>query len=203
MGTVLLSHENRGISRAKFRETAGLLVSLLKRRGIRLSASINHRLGRHQHTLESLKERGPQVYSAAIGDILGELLDDGVLLVRRLLKIVEGPNDDILVVPDKSRLPLDIHRNSLLSTIAPDCIIATALTVMRGPVLYDELSEECRKLSHWLRYEFIYQTDRSYETNFNASFDCLVADGVIRREGNVVHIQAPKTLNFYRSIHAI
>ena len=93
--------------------------------------------------------------------MLGELLDDGVLLVKRLLKVIEGPSDDILVVPDKNRLELDNYRNALLSTIAPDCIIATALMVMRGPVTYTELSEECRKLSHWLRYEFIYQTDRT------------------------------------------
>lgn len=200
VGTVLLSHENRGISRKRLRDTAGFLVTLLKRRGIRLSASIKHRLQRHESTLKALEDQGPQVYSAGVGDVVGELLDDGVLLVRRLLDIVEGPHDDIIVVPEKNRLALDNHRNALLSTIAPDCIIATALIVMRGPVLYHELSEECRKLSHWLRYEFIYQTDRSYEANFNASFECLVEDGVVRRDGNMVIIQAPKTLNFYRSI---
>ena len=200
VGTVLLSHENRGISRTRLRETAGFLVSLLSRRGIRLSASIKHRLRRNQSMLEQRQAQGPQVMAAAIGDVLGELLDDGILLVRRLLKIVDGPNDDIIVVPSRNRLALDNHRNSLLSTIAPDCIIATALTVMRGPVRYDELSEECRKLSHWLRYEFIYQTDRPYEDNFGSSFQCLVEDGVVVQEGDMVRILAPKTLNFYRSI---
>ena len=54
VGTVLLSHERRGISASRLRETAGFLVSLLSRRGIRLSASINHRLKRNEASLKSL-----------------------------------------------------------------------------------------------------------------------------------------------------
>ncbi len=127
------------------------------------------------------------------------MLDDGLLLIRRLLKVVEGPSDNIIVVPEKNRLEIDNYRNALLSTIAPDCIIATALLVMRGPVSYDDLSKECQKLSYWLRYEFIYQTDRTYHENFEASLNSLIEDGVIALEDGCVEIKAPKTLNFYRA----
>ena len=199
VGTILLSHERRGISESRLKHTAGFLVSLLVRRGIRLSASIRHRLSIHKEILESAEARSPHEYAAAIGDVLGELLDDGLLLMRRLLTVVEGPTDNIIVVPDKNRLEIDNNRNALLSTIAPDCIIATALLVMRGPVKYDDLAEECRKLSYWLRYEFIYQTDRTYLENFGASFNSLVNDGVISLDGDTVCIEAPKTLNFYRA----
>ena len=100
----------------------------------------------HKEILESAEARSPHEYAAAIGDVLGELLDDGLLLMRRLLTVVEGPTDNIIVVPDKNRLEIDNNRNALLSTISPDCIITTALLVMRGPVKYDDLAEECRKL---------------------------------------------------------
>ncbi len=199
VGTVLLSHERRGISESRLKETAGFLVSLLVRRGIRLSASIQHRLDRHSDLLQKAHLRGAHEYAVAIGDVLGELLDDGLLLIRRLLTVVEGPSDNIIVVPDKNRLEIDNYRNALLSTIAPDCIIATALLVMRGPVSYDDLAEECRKLSYWLRYEFIYQTDRTYNENFEASLNSLIEDGVIALADGFVQIRAPKTLNFYRA----
>ena len=104
-----------------------------------------------------------------------------------------GGAHDILVVPEKNRMELDNYRNALLSTIAPDCIIATALLCHHSPIKKSELSKLCQRLSYWLRHEFIYQTDQSYEENFSASLNSLIADGVVEQVNDEIFISAPKT----------
>ena len=200
VGTVLLTNQSKGITTARLRQTAGFLVALLRRRGVRLSASLNHRLTLDHEHLQAAQEEGVHAYASALGESIAGLLQDGVHLLRKQLTIVPGGAHDILVVPEKNRMELDNYRNALLSTIAPDCIIATALLCHHSPIKQSELSKLCQRLSYWLRHEFIYQTDQSYQENFTTSLSSLIADGVVEQIEDEIHISAPKTLNFYRSM---
>ena len=165
VSAVLLSHHRRGMSGTRLREMVGFIVDLMDRRDARLSVSLRHVLNAHESQIADADSRNVREGARARGEAL-PTSDEGLNLLKRLVTRSEQGQDIIYGVPDRSRIELDYYRNSVLSVLAPDCIIATAIAGAREPISYESLSAEARRLSYWFRLEFIYETSTTFEENF-------------------------------------
>ena len=166
IGTVLLSHHRRGISVQRLRELSGFLVALLQQRDARLSASIQHVLQQHASEIEAADAVNRREGARARGDALQRLLDEGLVLLKRLVDTVDRGAETIYTVQDRHRIELDYYRNPVLSILAGDCLIATALGAAHETMSLDTLAAEVRRLSYWFRLEFIYRTEHTFDENF-------------------------------------
>ncbi|MCA9539732.1 MAG: 1-acyl-sn-glycerol-3-phosphate acyltransferase [Myxococcales bacterium] len=199
VGAVLLSHFRRGLSGPRLREMIGFLVELLAARGARLSRSIEHTLAQHDNYLAAARTAREQARSR--GEALRPLVDEALALLRRLYQRVDRGGEAIYTVPDKNRIELDYSRNTILGVLAPDCILATAVLAANGPLPRERLSVEVHKLSDWFKLEFVYPTDRDYQTNFITTLERQVGEGLLAVDAqDRVHAAAPLTLDFLRGM---
>lgn len=198
VGTVLMSHDRRGMSDRRLRDRVGFLVQVLQRRNARLSRSIEHRLSQ---SVERIERAGP-AHGAdahrARGEVLKPLLDEALGLLKRLVTRLDRGGEFIYTVPEKSRIELDYYRNAVLSILAPEAILSTALLAAGRPVPRAQLAAEVARLSHWFRLEFVYPTRQSFEANFTDTLDGLVADELVTvGEDGLVTASAPLALEFF------
>jgi len=198
LGAVLLSHHRRGLSGGRVRELVGFLTDLLTRRGAKLSASIRLNLDQHQTYVEEADAKGAAEGYRARGEALRPLIDEALLLQRRLVQRVERGGEVIYQVPDKARIELDYYRNAILGILAPDALVATALRAADGEIERDRLAQRVRDLSYWFRLEFVYRTDVSFETSFAQTLERLEDEGLISEHDGVLTASAPLTLDFLR-----
>ena len=104
-------------------------------------------------------------------------------------------------VSDRSRIELDYYRNSVLSILAPDCLVATALAVGDDYTSYESLSAETRRLSYWFRLEFIYETDTTFEDNFKQTVERLADESLIELcAGGIVRVKSQLAIDFLRGM---
>ncbi|MEE2756291.1 MAG: 1-acyl-sn-glycerol-3-phosphate acyltransferase [Myxococcota bacterium] len=201
VGAVLLSHHRRGISDTRLRELVGFTVDLLVSRNARLSASLRHVLKAHQSQIDDAYARNARDGARARGDALKPLLSEGVVLLKRMVNTIEQGQEQIYSVPDRSRIELDYYRNSVLSILAPDCLVATALTVGDELISYDSLSAETRRLSYWFRLEFIYETDTTFDVNFRETIDRLISESLIEIDAHgFVRVRSQLAIDFLRGM---
>ena len=201
VSAVLLSHHRRGMSGTRLREMVGFIVDLMDRRDARLSVSLRHVLNAHESQIADADSRNVREGARARGEALRPLLDEGLNLLKRLVTRSEQGQDIIYGVPDRSRIELDYYRNSVLSVLAPDCIIATAIAGAREPISYESLSAEARRLSYWFRLEFIYETSTTFEENFAETMRRLEEENLlIVDENRMVHIQSVLAFEFLRGM---
>ena len=201
VGAVLLSHHRRGISDKRLRELVGFTVDLLVRREARLSASLQHVLRAHQSQIDDAYTRNARDGARARGDALKPLLSEGVLLLKRLITTIDQGSDQVHSVSDRSRIELDYYRNSVLSILAPDCLVATALAVGDDYTSYESLSAETRRLSYWFRLEFIYETDTTFEDNFKQTVERLADESLIELcAGGIVRVKSQLAIDFLRGM---
>jgi glycerol-3-phosphate O-acyltransferase len=201
VGAVLLSHHRRGISGPRLRELVGFLVSLLNRRNARLSASLQHVLKAHESQIADADSRNARDGARARGEALRPVLDEGVLLLKRMITSIDQGQESILAVPDRARIELDYYRNSVLSILAPDCLVATALGAADELISYESLSAETRRLSYWFRLEFIYETNTTFEQNFAETMERLQTEELLLvDENNFVRVRSHLAFEFLRGM---
>ncbi len=198
LGAVLLSHHRRGLSGSRVRELAGFLIDLLVRRGARMSASMQLALERHASYVAEADTKSTADGHRARGEAVRALIDEALVLQRRLVQRVESGGEIIYQVPDKSRIELDYYRNAILGVLAPDALVATAVRATKGPIERDRLGQRVRDMSYWFRLEFVYRNDVDFQTTFDQTLDCLITEGLVAEEEGVVAAKAPLTLDFLR-----
>ncbi|MEE2787533.1 MAG: 1-acyl-sn-glycerol-3-phosphate acyltransferase [Myxococcota bacterium] len=201
IGTALLSHHRRGISATRLRELVGFMVELLERRNASMSASIRHVLKKHASAIEEADRLNRREGARARGDALRGLLDEGLLLLKRLVDCVQRGNELVYTVADKHRIELDYYRNPILSIMSADCLVSSALRAFDEPVPIDILAAEVRRLSYWFRLEFIYNSSQSFDENFQETLNRLEMEGLITvSDEDVVTPSAPLAIDFLRGM---
>ena len=198
LGAVLLSHQRRGLSGARVRELVGFLIDLLVRRQTRLSESLQLALARHKDYIAEADLKGPAEGHRARGEAVRALVDEALVLQKRLVQRVERGGEIIYQVPDKARIELDYDRNAILGILAPDALVATALRAAEGDLDREKLGQRVRDLSFWFRLEFVYRNDVSYEASFDQTLEALTADGLIAEHDGRVSAVSPLALDFLR-----
>jgi glycerol-3-phosphate O-acyltransferase len=197
VGAVLMSHSRRGLSAARLRERVGFLIGLLAHRKARLSRSIQHRLKTHATAIATAEGSSPREAHHARGEALRPLLDESMGLLRKLVQTVDRGGEGIYVVPEKSRIELDYYRNAILSILAPETIVATALLAAGRPMARRRLLGEVKRLSSWFRLEFIYETELPLPLIFDQTLAGLVQEGFVSiDERGQCAPAAPLTLEF-------
>ena len=200
VGAVLLSHDRRGISGARLRERVGFLVNLLLRRDARMSRSIQHTLEQHGQEILKACQRSERAGCKARGEALGPLVDEAMLLLKRLVQTVERAEQLIYIVPEKARIELDYYRNGLLGILAPDALIATVLRSHEIALPRAQLAEECQRLTDLFRLEFVFETNVSFEEVFDRSLERMKRDHLLREREELIYPIAPLTLEFLRGL---
>ncbi|MBU0552180.1 1-acyl-sn-glycerol-3-phosphate acyltransferase [Myxococcota bacterium] len=199
VGTVLLSHKRRGITGIRLRERVGFLLSFLMSRGARISRSIQHTLHLHEKYIQSSDERDIIEGFQARGEALRPLIDEALLLLKRLVHIEERGGQIIYIIPERNRIELDYYRNGVLSMLVSDAIVATVIRSSSGIISRSLLREQCQNLSDWLRLEFIYETNTSFEDVFDSVLNRMVIESlVVVNESGQIQTYDLITLDFLR-----
>lgn len=171
----LLSQEGRGVRRDDLERRCDLLLSDLARLGARLQPGVRGRPD------EGFSRR-------ALDDALGLFASAG------WIEIDAGESDDaVYVVPDERRLSLDISKNSVAHFFVPYGLIAAALHheggakegggLAGGVVPMKTVRDRVQYLSRLFKFEFIFRADATFETIFEETLAELVAERVVRVEG--------------------
>ena len=122
-------------------------------------------------------------------------------MLKRLVTTIDQGSDQVHSVSDRSRIELDYYRNTVLSILAPDCLVATALAVGDDFTSYESLSAETRRLSYWFRLEFIYETDTTFEDNFKQTVERLADESLIELgAGGIVRVKSQLAIDFLRGM---
>jgi glycerol-3-phosphate O-acyltransferase len=92
-----------------------------------------------------------------------------------------GP-DSVYVVPDESRLSLDLSKNILVHFFVSRAMIATPLVAGGGTVTVSELRERVQALSRLFKYEFMFRADAPFDQIFDETVAEMVRDGELTRQ---------------------
>ena len=204
VATVLLSHHRRGMSSTRLIGQVGFLLDFISRRGGRFSGSIKTHLEAAKDAIAEADADSPAAGHQARGRALLPVMDKALALLTRskLIDPTERDGETIYLVPERSRIELDYYRNNLIGLIAPEAMVATVLRSANRPISKSRFSDEVRKLSRWMRLEFIYASDVTFEVNFERTVRGLVDEGFIEefpRDDTVMYgACAPQTLDFLR-----
>ena len=188
VGLVLLSHERRGLPAARLKRLIGFITTLATLRGARLSASITSALKRNETRIQRLSREGVAETFSARGEALTFLIDESLMLLKKLIDKVERGGRLIYVVPEKQRIELDYYRNSILGLFAPEAIVCTVIASQRGGIGWGELLTKARWLSELLKLEFIYRNDAPFEEIVTDLLGHLKAVGVVVEERGLIYV---------------
>ena len=201
LAAALMGHSRRGVSSAMLAELIGFLLWLLENRGTRLSRSIAHRLREAREEIRKADAEDARAGQQARGAAVQPLITEAQQLLRRQIQAVECDGETIFAVPEKARIELDYHRNTMLAILAPDAIVATVVRSAADGLDDVELAMAARQLSCWFRREFIFPTDGGFEENLQAVLEQLVADRLIERDGDGRwRAGSPRALDFLRGL---
>lgn len=196
IAAVLLSNDQRGMSDVRLREIIGFLIAMLQRRGARLSHALTQHLDAQSSAIEAADAEGLTAGYRARGEAVRVLVAEALPLLKHV-KAVQKGGRTIYQVEEKHRIELDYYRNIILSILAPECIVATALHATGNTMSAERIAAQTRRLSYWFRLEFIYQTDTGFDANLANTLDGLIADGLLAREENSdITARSPRVVGF-------
>lgn len=196
LGAVLLSHDQKGMADPTLSPMVGFLLELLDHRGARLSDALRNRLQQSAGAIEAAGRISDVARHQARGEAVRPLLDEALVLLRRLVEQQERGGRTFHVVPERARIELDYYRNAILGILAPECIVATVLHSAAGPLSRERLTKQARDLSYWLRREFIYRNDLTFSENLAETVTRLEAAHLIAEEGDRLVARAPRIIAF-------
>ncbi len=179
LSAALMAHSRRGVSSQILTELTGFFLWLLEGRRTRLSRSIAHRLTEAAERITAADAEDLRTGHLARGVAVRPLVDEAQQLLRRQIHATECDGEVIYTVPDKARIELDYHRNTILAILAPDAIVATVIRAGEDGVDQAEMAAATRQLSCWFRREFIFPTDGGFEENLNEVLGRLSSDRLI------------------------
>lgn len=195
VATVLLSHLRRGISMARFQETAGFLMHFSRKRGYQLSITLERSLiaarqtllRARQHSEESGDQRSlDQARGKAASSVLSEALE--LFSAQRCIQVEEVDELPVISVAPASRMVLSYYRNLILHVFQREALVATALRPREGRmwVTREELSKDVAFLSQLFRREFVFRVG-DLSRGIAAALASLEDAEIVRQEGDLVH----------------
>ncbi len=177
VGTVLLSHSMRGLTGAQLRKRAGFWIALLQRRHMRLSRSLEHILSQQSNYVQESLQKSPEEGEVALGETLRPLLDEALLLLRRLIQTSAQGDLVIYSVSDKSRLEMDYYRNQLLGCLAGEALLATSIAALGQKSKRAKWMPDAVQLLRLMKNEFVYFEAQPYEKRVQALVEIWIEEG--------------------------
>ncbi len=161
VATVLLGHQGRGLSRSMLVDRSQAIVHYLDTATARLSAPLQ------QETTQR----------AAITEAVEKLVDDNAVDAERTSR---GDAEPIYHIPDKNRVHLDFHKNSLINHFAPGSLLARVLVQKdREDFSYDKIRKDTRFLSRLFKREFAYRVGSIFANVFDETLATLAVRGML------------------------
>ncbi|HEY3352783.1 MAG TPA: 1-acyl-sn-glycerol-3-phosphate acyltransferase [Polyangia bacterium] len=193
VAAALLASGRRGVTRDDLVATCGLLALRARRRGARFEATV-------------LDPDGPfGVRIEAVDRTLDLLGRDGHIDARGT------SGEEIYVIPEERRSPLDYYRNNALHFWSDESLVALCALAV-GAATRQELHDHVLGLSRLLKYEFVYRQDgfrrifdeiatSFVEAGWLSELDGQVAATAAGREP--LQLLAGLTRHFIEAYHAV
>ncbi|HJZ88095.1 MAG TPA: 1-acyl-sn-glycerol-3-phosphate acyltransferase [Polyangia bacterium] len=161
--SALLAPGTRGVARADAERSIALLEARARRAGARFTEPFE-------------RDR-----AAALERAL-ELLVAAKHVTRK---------DDLLLLAEERRPPLDYYKNNALNWFVAEALLARALLALAeraegGRAAREALRSRTLELSRLLKLEFVYRVGASFEVIFEETLAGLVEAGFIKHEGDAV-----------------
>ncbi len=93
----------------------------------------------------------------------------------------------VYTVPWEKRLRLEYYRNAAIGSLAAPSLLCAVMHGPRGSsgMRVADLRREVKFLSSVMRYEFIFDANRTFDENFDTTLEFLAGRGVLARDGDV------------------
>jgi len=199
VAAALLFHPKRGIDRDTLIARVGLMLEIANLKQARLSRTIEDGLQRHRDNivqartmLESaglyrmrfaLGEKSP--LARARGLAIEAAIDE---TLKRLAKVkqleVHTFEDETVYVPvPEARINLDFYKNNIVHLFVAEAILATAIrgTLVQGVTNVARVMEAAAFLSRTFQYEFIFDPDKGFASQFVETLGRFDEGGLISR----------------------
>ncbi len=176
VATALLTHGKRGLPQADLAATCDRLASMLRRFGARFTPSLANESDPTAIRVSALYE-ACDLFVRAENVVVRTPGGDPA----RWRKQAPGP-DSVYVVPDESRLSLDLSKNILVHFFVSRAMIATPLVAGGGAVTVSELRERVQALSRLFKYEFMFRADAPFDQIFDETVAEMARDGELTQQ---------------------
>ncbi|MCB9729923.1 MAG: 1-acyl-sn-glycerol-3-phosphate acyltransferase [Deltaproteobacteria bacterium] len=195
----LLTHPKRGVAKEVLLRRIGFLLGVASQKQAALSKSLEHALKIRRpdvaQALEEAAEQGlpPEVLAlgaaSPVARARGLAVQEAVepVLERYLKeKYIEArtfEDDVVYTLVDDQRVNLDFYKNNIVHLLIPEAILAAAVRGTWQDRATDEhtLRDVARFLSKTFKYEFIYDPDRSFDQQFDATLESFERAGILVR----------------------
>ncbi len=193
----LLMHPKRGVSRQVLLARVGFILEVASRKQAPLSKTLIHALKiRRQEVaaaVEALEAEGRRHLTLALGEAsqvaaargqaVVEAVDEALSRFIQQKHIERHVFDDEVVytpVPDQ-RINLDFYKNNIVHLFTAESIFAAAYfgVAKREAATVGRVREAARFLSRTFKHEFVYNPDRPFDVQFEATLDEFVASGFL------------------------
>jgi glycerol-3-phosphate O-acyltransferase len=185
VAAALLTHGRRGITHPDLVKRCEEIANFLFAEGARFTPSAIVRTNRDTTLREGAVREACELFFRA-GNL--EVHQPGPI-GESSTKPRPGP-DATYVVPDVSRLSLDIAKNLLVHFFVTRAMLATPLVA--GPLSLLQLQQQAQALSRLFKHEFQFRADATYETIFNETLDAMKATGEIEAREDGTHVLQPR-----------
>ena len=108
-----------------------------------------------------------------------------------------GDAEPIYHIPEKNRILLDYHKNSIINQFAANAILARVLRHHRNEVFHDDkIRKESRFLSRLFKREFVYPVGSIFANVFDENLAALAIRGILDvNEDNTITVRDPERVD--------
>lgn len=145
-------------------------------------------LERARWTTDWIRQQGHRRYSATLQDFHRAIAEAATRFARDGLISVKHTGEDAVYAPvEQRRLELDYYRNNIVHHFVPAAIFVLALESFSAEAVPPEkLNERIRELSRLFKYEFLFRSERDFETVVRGATDSLAAHQALSEENGFV-----------------
>jgi glycerol-3-phosphate O-acyltransferase len=199
VAAALLFHGKRGISRDTLLARVGLMLEIAVMKNARLSKTIEDGMKRHRDSIaeaRAMMEKAGMVHlrfalgessplARARGIAIEAAIDESL---KRMVKVkhVEAHvfDEETIYVPiTDARINLDFYKNNIVHLFIAEAIIAAAIrgTLERGVTNAARVMEAAAFLSRTFQYEFIFDPEKGFASQFVETLGRFDQGGLIAR----------------------
>ncbi len=166
--------------------SALLAISILthRRRGI----THEDLLTRARWTNDWIRRKGHNRFSAVLDDFPRAMAEAATRFSRDGLISIQNTGAGQVYAPlERRRLGLDYYRNNILHHFVPVSIFTLALESFSvHAVPMDALAQRIKELSRLFKFEFLFRSERHFETVVRHALDDLLLEGAVSEENGFV-----------------
>jgi glycerol-3-phosphate O-acyltransferase len=141
-------------------------------------------LEKAQWVADWIRRRGHDRFSAVLSDFSRGLAESAARFSRDgLISMRHTGYELVYSTVERRRLALDYYRNNIIHHFVPASICALALESFSvDAVPFDALSERIKELSRLFKFEFLFRSERDFETVVRRALDDLKEENAVDEE---------------------